>query len=291
MDAIHLVDEGAYLVELGWGGTYEIDGIEVGSNKTVVVESLDKIIAVSTRHGEIVSYTDGEGNEITAADHALQRGNLLGRAFREAGEWTFPDLDAEFEYKKFMARWKTPKRAPDVVERSPVEAKIAEVRTNSGDPDIVSLWNAPSTHDQRKLYRVNIGNVMVATFHDLCQKHGLKGDNEQNRDYLEFAKIEGSYAFSGSGFKDRENRPFTGTLAQCKAAKEDAINRVQAVVVVHAAKKNNVGIPNAGDVVLKLKSVRTNLMGVRAKSGTEASLRGACTAVDDLISAITKAVK
>jgi hypothetical protein len=268
LTATHLVDEGVYIVDRSWGHQYEVDGMPMPNNQ-FVVKSLDSIVQVDTQQGELLNYRDAEGNTLSAADYAAQLAALReGSHFEQdddGGERVFPNLDAEFAYRKFVARWTAGERAPTVVTRTPVEVTISEVRVNSGDPDIVSLWNSPTIKADQRHYTMSRDAVMSQAAREQCAAAGLKFENE-GRAYLRFAKIEGEYAFNDSF--DESKRLFIGTLEQCKAEKAMCIQRVTEVVRVRAAKKSGLALKNAATVLIELRAVQAELRGVRPSQGS-----------------------
>jgi hypothetical protein len=289
LKAIHLVDEGVYLVDRPWSGQYEVGGLAAAPQGQLVVKSLDSVVHVETRQGELLNFKDESGEVMSAADYAAQRLELLkDSTVDDDGNREFKTLEAEFVYRKFADRWKAGDRAPNTVIRTPAEIEVTEVRVNSGDPDIVSLWNAPDLHQDVRLYSLNRDGVMVKAFHEQCREAGLTFENDSHPSYLRFAKIEGEYAFSDAF--NQNKRPFTGTLAQCKAEKAHCIQRVTAVVSLRAAKKRGIQLQNAGTVLIALQGVQTNLAGVRARKDSDASLSGARKRLTSLIADIQKEI-
>ena len=289
LKAIHLVDEGVYLVDRPWSGQYEVGGLAAAPQGQLVVKSLDSVVHVETRTGELLNFKDESGEVLSAADYAAQRLELLkDSTVDDDGEREFKTLEAEFEYRKFAERWKAGDRAPNTVIRTPADIEVSEVRVNSGDPDIVSLWNAPDLHHDIRLYSLNRDVVMVKACKEQCAAAGLSLENDSFRTYLRFAKIDGDYAFNDA-FNENK-RAFIGTLAQCKAEKEVCIRRVRDIVSVRAAKKRGIQLQNAGTVLLALQSVQTSLASVRAKQDSGGSLSSAKTRLAALMTDIQKEI-
>lgn len=285
LKATHLVDDGVYLIDRQRGFEYEVDGMPTPPGQ-FVVKTLDSIVQVTRTRGELLNWRDADGNTLTAAEYAEQKAALLVGATQDDDlDWHFPNLDAEFAYRKFLAQWQPGDRAPDAVTRTPVEAEVVEVRVNSGDPDIVSLWNSPTLHVDQRLYSMSRDSVMLKAFNELCAAADLKTEVPHHSG-LRFAKIEGDYAFDATF--DESKTPFIGTLEACKAEKAARIARVTAVVRAHEAKKRGLHLQNAGAVALGLKKVQTNLSGVRSKQDTAASLNAAKRDLAALISAIER---
>lgn len=281
--AVHLIDEGAYIVTLPYGDSFEVDGIPVTGTREVVVQNLAGVARVVKTAGEPLHWASVDGETILAADYQAERMALLEGA-SDDGDLSFPTLDAEFAYRKFIARWTQQVRAEPRIKREPVEFEVVEVRVRSGDPDIVSLWNSPNVENDRRLYRVNRDGVMIARFRELCAEHDL-GYVIPTYSALRYAQVEGAYAFDDSFNESRQ--PFIGTLEQCKAQKQSLRERVERQVRPHAMKKSGAQMQNAGEVALALRGIAATLMSVRAKQDTAASLVSARRQITELFNALT----
>lgn len=286
LKAVHLVDQGAYLVEHPWGfGDLEVDGLPA-PRQTFVVQDPRSILRVTRRRGAVLAYVDADGESISAGEYMAQREALIeGSTVDDEGTRVFPSLDAEFEYRKFMARWQEGAREPDAVTKEPVELEISEVRVDSGDSDIVSMWNAPHMQRDRTLYAFDRDRFMVRLCRELCAKGGLDYDNSRTGgeqwDYLRFAKIDGQYAFDDSF--DRARGSFIGTLAECKAEKARCHERVARVVHRYALKRADAQLLNAGEVALALRDLQKRLNNVYAKASSSADLAHARKRLAELV--------
>lgn len=281
--ATHLIDEGAYLIERAWGMNLEVDGLPAPT-QDFMVPSLDCIVQVETHAGAVIAREDAEGNQLDEGEFQAKQAELLaGSTQDEDMNRVFPSLDAEFEWRKFAARWTKVVRNPPTVTRKPVNAVVTEVRVRSGDPEIVSLWNAPSAQHDKRLYRMSRDAVMLRTAREMCAEGGVSIEIPGHSG-LRFAQIEGKYAFNDSF--NASDRPFIGTLEQCRAEKEQSVKRVADIVRAHIAQKKGVALRNAGETVIALRAVRQSLVGVRAKQDSAGSLRVATKALSDLITAL-----
>lgn len=283
--AVHLVSEGAYLVKKPyvWNGHVEVEGMRIDAAE-FVVQSLDGIEVVTKRPGQPVSYEAEGRDSITPEVYAQELAKLRAKATSDEGgdEVIFGSLDDEFAYRRFIAAWK-PVMGPDAVIREPLQVEVTEVRTASGDPDIASQWNAPSVHADRKLYSLMRNGVAVRALREGCTRYGLAYDIPGHSG-IRFAKIGDSYAFGNDS--DFGDRPFIGTLQQCREEKARIVAMVSKVVEAHAAKAHGTKLANAGDVLLGLREIADKLAGMRAKADHASRLSAARKHVADLISQV-----
>ena len=270
LDAVHLVDEGAYLVTIPWGTEVEIGGIRAKGNTQVVVGSSDEIRRVVPSQRVLQSFVStSDGSTLSYEDHAKLKYHLL--SFADEDE-VFSDIDQEYAYKKFRAAW-TPvfEEVPATLE--PVEFNVTEVRTNSGDPDIVSLWNSPNIVGTSKalyaLNRLNIGSKALQSF------SGVKVA-EATHSGMKYHQLDGKYAFSADPEFEFKQPVFTGTLEQCKAEKERVIEKVKKVVRTHIAGKSAVKLEGAAVYRTKIVAVRSELHSIKTTGKTSDASKVKC---------------
>jgi hypothetical protein len=267
LKATHLVDDGAYIVEPVYGfgsGGWEVDGLPVPNGNRFVVSDPSKVIRVTKTRGSIVAYESTEGEQLAPAAYDDKKATLLiGATTDNDDDWVFPNLDAEFEYRKFIARWKVV-FGPEVVTRTPATFELAEVRRNSGDPDIVSLWNAPHTNRDATLYSFNRATFGMKLVAELAKAHGLTLD-QPNHSGLRFAKLDGAYAFDDSYGYTHGRETFIGTLETCKQEKAELEARVRSIVRGYVIKKEGKPLVNAGDVLVALQHVQASLSVIATK--------------------------
>jgi hypothetical protein len=270
LDAVHLVDEGAYLVTIPWGTEVEIGGIRAKGNTQVVVGSPDEVKKVVPSQRVLLSFVStSDGSTLSYDDHVRLKYHLL--SFADEDE-VFSDIDQEYAYKKFVAAW-TPvyEEVPATLE--PVEFNVTEVRTNSGDPDIVSLWNSPEVSGTNKaLYTINrlsVGLQALRQFSGIaisdCTHSGMK-----------YYQLDGKYVFTSDSEFEFKQPSFIGTLEQCKTEKERVIEKVKKVVRVHIAGKSGVVLDGAAVYREKIVAVRSTLYGVRTTGRASDESKAKC---------------
>jgi hypothetical protein len=255
--AIHLVNEGSYLVTRDFNNL-EVDGIPVTVNNFVVSDP-SSIVHILKHPAQITHYVNDQGDTMSKEDFLAQKGVLLSKGVENEewpGEYTFHDLDDEYAFRRFCKTWE-PVLGEEHIERGPVELEITEVRTNSGDPDIHSLWNAPGAHRDSCLYSLNRRVFTVEAFKKCCESRELSftlgGSKESG---IRFAKIGGNYLNFDDMDYSRGGQSFIGTLEQCKTEKERLHNRIVTEVNLHIAKHiTKVGLNNAGAVLNDLVEI------------------------------------
>ena len=256
LTAVHLVDEGSYLVKFPYNNkNILVSGVVPESCNYVVVSSLDEIVELYTPSAILTHYTNDNDPTQTITPTIYQEQVDLLRAKGEyddfSGELVFTNLDDEYAYKKFIKTWNPFYVKQETIKR-PVEIEITEIRTNSGDPDIVSLWNSPALGVDRKLYSINRLDLAVKTLRAIC------GDNNWNLEIpthsgILYAKINNSYVFRGDEFKFATH--FIGTLEQSKSEKARIIKRINDVIAIHNSCRNKIDKMTAGYVLGKLRII------------------------------------
>ena len=191
--------------------------------------------------------------------------------------YSFSDLDKEFAYRRFLKTW-TPVYNEVHIEKEPVTVELTEVRTDSGDPDIRSLWNAPGMDAKCHLYSLDRLAISVREFKAYCETHELTytlGGGSHSG--IRFARIDGKYL----GFDDMDysrGSLFTGTLEQCKQEKERLQKRVETGVKLFVAKyRTKPGLKNAGDMLDDLDTILSmvsNISPMKASRSAHISALG-----------------
>jgi hypothetical protein len=256
LKAIYLVNEDSYIVTRGYHNL-EVDGISVSAN-TFVVSNLSSIRNVRTLPREITHYVNEQGEIKSVEAYRSEKNELLVGATEDSEYsdcYSFSDLDKEFAYRRFLKTW-TPVYNEVHIEKEPVTVELTEVRTDSGDPDIRSLWNAPGMNAKSHLYSLDRLGITVREFKAYCETHELTytlGGGSHSG--IRFAQIDGKYL----GFDDMDysrGSLFTGTLEQCKQEKERLQKRVETGVKLFVAKyRTKPGLKNAGDMLDDLDTI------------------------------------
>jgi hypothetical protein len=283
LKAIHLVSEGSYLVQTG-GHKLEVDGIPFTGHQFVVTDP-NQVIRVRGIPPRILSYVNGEGKEKTVSDYDSEKKDLLkGAEDMGFGEYEFLDLDSEFAFRKFSKEW-TPKYSEPRVEKDPVELEITEVRTESGDPHIKSLWNAPHVTPNKALYSLDRNHLALLTIQEACENYNVKLDIP-NHSGARFSQVNGKYLFSET--LNFPNPSFVGTLQQCKEEKERIVNHIYTEIEVLLAKSKKVALNDVGRVHDELKAIYALMLNVWATQKTSYSLSACRVKTKALLDDLTK---
>lgn len=282
IDAIHLVDEDIYLCEqLPWcTGSFFVDGLPVkppfAFHKDSVVEKVVKqlppIIRYLSRNGEAT---------LEVEEHQLQF-DYWNELKNEDGE--FSSLEDEYRYKKFLAEWSPVYGEPAVV-HFPVEVRLTEIRTNSGSPDIHSLWNSPLLRDKREqgLYYVNSDSFLKSYLTSKAAQESLALEHASHTG-IRYAKIEGDYSFNDSSFFNE--RKYIGTLDQCRKHIESLCSIVEDAIALALAKKHNKKLLNAGQVVEALVKIRSGIQAIVPSAKSKANWQATTRELDTVIANI-----
>lgn len=254
LTAIKLVKEGVYLVSNNFSYRLEVDGIPTEA-RTIVVQDLSSICYVKTIQRKIVAYKETGTENIKSLEvYLLEKGELAGkgRVASDGESLLFGNIDDELHYIRYVKTWE-PVYSELSYEKLPVQVTVTEVRTESGDPDIKSLWNAPSIGSKFCLYGLNRNVYAVKSFQEACKASSLKFSIGSHSG-IRFAQIEGKYVF-GDGM-DFGKQAFVGTLEQCKQEKERILKRINEAISLFLAKRDGIKVSDIADVIDKLEAVR-----------------------------------
>lgn len=256
--AVFLVEDNLYLVEpRGWAQRLYVNGVEAPPGRLVVSDP--KSVSVRVAYPAPLLYykrseAPGEGARMAPEEYAAERAALV-RGREDDDGIDFESLEHEYAYKKFMATWK-PVYGEPRVEFVPVDLEVLEVRRESGDPHIRSLWNAPDVVEQRRgLYVLSRLAAAVDAFKERCALRGAKYDIPGHGG-LEFVKAEGAYVF-GNNEARRFGADYIGSLQDCKDTKAADAAFVNAAVDLVMAKKSSVPITgNLGALITELNEIK-----------------------------------
>jgi len=283
LKAIHLINEGSYIVTRGYH-SLEVDGFPVHGN-TFVVSDPSSIKSVRKIRGVITHYVNEQGDIKSVECFTSEKNALLVNATEDqeySGCYSFSDLDEEFAYKRFCKTW-TSVYDEDRVEKEPVTFELTEVRTNSGDPDIKSLWNAPNMEAKAHLYALDRNGLAIEAFDSKCLKLGLKFVIP-NHSGVRYATIDGKYLFDDN--MDFGRKLFVGTLEQCKQEKESIRRRVNRAVDLYVAKKNNVDLVNSAEVLGNLYTLHSQVSKITPMKVSRSVHLASTKLIRDLITKI-----
>jgi hypothetical protein len=288
LKAIHLVNEGSYIVTRGYN-TIEVDGISVETS-TFTVSDLSTILHVHTPTRQITHYVNDLGDTMSDETFKEQKSILASKGTEDnewPGEYLFADLDDEYAFKLFCRTWKPVYNEPGV-EKNPVTIELTEVRTNSGDPDIQSMWNSPGMNNNSHLYILNRLAFTVKEFKSCCESRELTPFIPSHSG-IKYVQIEGHYLNFEDMDYSRLGASFIGTLEQCKVEKERLQNRIQTEVSLFIVKyKTKVGLNNAGEVLNNLYHIRNLVTKISPKSASYSAHRSAIGKINELVESIRK---
>jgi hypothetical protein len=258
LNAVHLIEDDVYLIKQ----TYifprlQISGRIVETPGLFVVSNLDEVKVVITPTPKIIHYMNKNTGEILNLENYTETLELLESKSDEDG--IFSDLDEEYAYKKFQQEWIPIKeKQPDYILEQ-VEFEITEVRKNSGDPDIISLWNSPNVINKNKAYFI-LNRLAVAKkiLTQLCAENQLELEIP-NHSGLTYAKINGTYMFDKS--YEYNNSEYIETLEGCKNEKEKIYKRIKERVDIVLLK--SVKLLSIGEVLLDLENISSALNGYK----------------------------
>lgn len=289
--AVRLVEDGLYILEPTWGQVLQVNGVNCPAGQRSVVSDPNQVKVVRTYPVGVSHYQKkgDPGVTITPEQFATQLAEKIAGREDKDGDIDFESLEQEYEYKKFMASWEAV-LLPPKTEHLPIELDVVEVRRESGDPDIVSLWNAPHVAEVRSgLYELKREAADLRAFRERCALHGLVAEVPSHSG-LEFAKVGAKYIFDRATYQHPKS-PFIGTLEQCKEEKAKRVAAVNAAVDMVAAALSPAPLKGAGAVIEQLSEILSMLRRVEAKADSRAGLNVSRTRLTELIDQLVRVHK
>lgn len=281
VEVIHLTEEDCYLVKLGNACShFEVSGLRLkGCLGSVTVKSLDEIKYYRTIPATIIHY-ENNGVIMSNIDYKNSVDELLSKAEDQYDEYVFDSLDDEYRYKKFIRDWR-PVYSAENEEIAPLEFVITEIRTNSGDPDIISLWNSPTVNN--KLYSFDRHRFSLKYFQFLCERKELV-NTVPSHGGLRYAQINNKYIFD-STFDWSKHPAYIGTLEQCKQEKQKILEAIERSINIHT-KSKDAELVDAAGVLEALYKIRGYVCNVTPISKTRASYSLLINSINSLITMI-----
>lgn len=208
-----------------------------------------------------------EGLEITHEEYQDRREVLLVNAYLVDEDWDFgDDLDAEFEYKKFIQKWRRQSVAQDVW--IPLDFSVVYMGEKSNDKDITPIVSLSDQHFG--LYHVTISTTALSRrIQDKIEGTGftVEWDNQYNyrRPKWErrYGKLDLDITFTHKAFGDNAAKwqfssEAIGTLEECKKFKQTELNRLDAYMDKFLAKFESIDGLVKKDVLVKLETLKKN---------------------------------
>lgn len=292
---IKIEETGNYIVKLNHG-TYEIDGklVTIEGYSAVEVQVKDaKNIRPYFVSNVAVSYKSGS-SEISVKEYEETLAHLRSKGYEEDYEWTFDNLDDEYDYKKYLQTWKA------VLEQrtwfgEPLVFTEAPIRLETDNPFIVSLFTTSGEFSDIYTYN-RIGatmQIVKETFAELgLVETADKGYATTAREksyhipghsHVRFIQAFGTYPFNDT-WEVKSN--MRGTLEQMKVKyAEDKKRYSTHLKVMH---NNHFGEKSLDIVAIKrvrndLSSIASSVSSIEPKQKAEGSKRSAVSKINELI--------
>lgn len=286
VEVIHLTEEDCYLVKLGnTGRHFEVSGLRLqGCPGSVTVKSLDEITCYRTIP-RIITHYENNGTTMSIIDYKNSVDELLSKGEDQYDAYVFDNLDDEYRYKKFTRDW-CPVYSESYEEIAPLEFVISEIRTNSGDPDIISLWNSPTLCDN-KLYSFDRHRFSLKYFQFLCDRKNLE-NSVPSHSGLRYAQINNKYIFD-STFDWSKHQDYIGTLEQCKQEKQKILEGIERTIDINT-KSKDAELLDAAGVLAALYKIRNYVGDIIPTSKSRTSYSLSINSINSLIKMIEDGV-
>ena len=275
------LDNGLFVVALAQG-TYEVAGVraQIGhwNGQQVIVESLDSIKRVVTVVGEIIHYTysrNGVTETVSVADRneLANKVSALTEAYynEDADEFTFPDLDQEFEYKKLEALLNSYDvvRADSVTTLESVEIAVVGTAVDTGSQFIETPFQFGTvSFSGRGVFRVNLSAIALDEFNRAKLVYTAATFNNSTHSNIRFAQVNGTYMFNDDvlGVNENQVRIF-GFLKEAQAMEKevrDGVSNILRHKLAPVAMTQNALTVN--NVMTELETIRSNAKRIDPKT-------------------------
>ena len=310
LKAISIDDIGVTVVELPQG-TYLIDGEVVASqlswpssNRQVSVKDLDNIRQIIKRN-ILVRFVDKDGCELTSDEYVQTKCGLEKHInyndILDETEWD--SLESEFEYRKFMQRWK-PVYKEETSYSEPLLVDKTHIRQDTGNPYIVAGFLTGRADVPLYSYSrtAAVAGLLEKKFESLgmvfqqnvnyAQTQGKKIWGNSTHSGLEYVTAFGSYII-GKNLVKRTVGEFKGSLDHLtklyEEDKEWIENHIQTLYNLHFRNEAASGVL-LSEVFKQAKLVLTYVNTMEVKARSETSKREAVTQINKLIDLVNKEI-
>lgn len=279
-----LIDGENYSVDL-MAGFYEFsDGSRIkveGYNSTKVL--VRKELATGIKQYKpvkmIIKYACAEGEEMTPEGYGMAHDML------ETNHRLNPnDLDSEFAYRKFKAKWHPVESIVDVKVRDFDIATLYEAKSTHPNPYVMTSFSQNIGHTTAPYCTIDQGGITASVLREECAKRGLECVIDGNRD-LNWAKIR----YNGKDHHPFYNRTIYSSNVNVPTNEVDA--RIELIEkhtrdLVKTFILQNISpveiAPNSKtskDVLEFLDSVYSSVSGLEVKQKYYTSHRGVCNRI------------
>ena len=176
-------------------GDYLVDGVPF----TVTSLSEQHILNINVQvekkvviRPQITHYKNSDGLTISMKDYHATINNNFGKYYcEEDDDYAFPDLDTEYNYKKFLAAHTAMWSKENYVHR-PVDIIIKGEWIDTGSDFIETPYSQGHTTFNGGVYKVLTSNIAWDEFRKQCNKYNLTYDGDD----LRFVKVNKDYIFA-----------------------------------------------------------------------------------------------
>ena len=279
-----------YLVELG-NQSYVVNDREVVGNYNgvqilVTEDDIKSILRVERPIRELIHYVDESGNKVDK-DVVQSKRAILGNYVDEDGDYCFPDLDTEYKVRKEVEPYNNLKPVYSEPEAKlvPVSIDIVGEHEETGSKFITTPYIiGEAKFSGGGLYSVDETGVLWDEFNKIIKNNPNWKVDIPNHSQLEYIKINGKYVFTNNS-----GRMYKTKTRKCFVSKDDAIGheanlrsdikRKIAGVMVDV----ELNLAEINNVVAKIKSIKTSLLGVETKQKTYSSYQSTLRNINELL--------
>lgn len=251
-------------------------------------------------------FVSTEGEEIAVSDYEDEYNKLYSEYDDESEEWS--SIDAEYEFKKFRAKWDSVIVKDEIVEQAVIEI-IKEVQFETGSKHITSTF-VIGGNSSNALYSLNLKAAVREAFFNKMKELGMEqigsdAGYEMTKDKEVFAiekdgdmrytKAFGMYIFSDNYNVDKMSTSRTSNnLSELQTIEKFEVEKMEEFI--ETAYKKHFLRPMADGLLLatlskELNTILFSVQRIDYKVSSRSNFGSAVSSIKQLIETVNAAVK
>jgi hypothetical protein len=281
-----------------------VNGIELPQptyqSKTVQIPKPNNI-TVTRKYNVKVAYEDKNGKVLFIEEYNNLLSELTSKGEYYDDEWTFENIDDEYNHKKFIQSYKAIYEDKeeqvvftnfDYIETIVSEYEhITPVQSVVDNPEEMLFLFTPTT----KLMLTEVAKMLGYTFYEDHQYGSLKESEKlrtitvSNHSNYEYTKINGNYIGSDQKHKFNSVRSFRGTYNECVKEKERQVKMIYDILKPYDDRLNQKKLTstNVGEILTFLSFIGNRINNLDVKKLDLSTQRAIVSSINTKINELT----